>query len=133
MLIDADSFSRLKKSLQFDPLLTQHVEVAHAIYMGNKPDADGLEISPKNMPNCKGKRSSPITSTEGAASVNLLTLKGPVNLSVTDVPIMFAISKPTQTTRPHHTASANAAFSLMNFNQAICGFGSGHFHSTCLA
>jgi hypothetical protein len=91
-----------QKSLQCDPLLMQHMEVTHAICMQNKPDADGPEISPKNMPNYKRKQSSPITSTESTASVNHLTLKSPINLSVTDVPIMFAISKPTQPTRLHH-------------------------------
>jgi hypothetical protein len=49
------------------------------------------------------------------------------------MPIMCAISKPTQPTRLHHTASAIPAFSLMNFNLAMHGFGSGYFHSTCLA
>jgi hypothetical protein len=78
------------------------MEVTHAICMQNKPDADGPEISPKNMPNYKQKQSSPIISTESTASVNHLTLKSPINLSVTDVPIMFAISKPTQPTRLHH-------------------------------
>jgi hypothetical protein len=131
MLMDADFFSCLKKSLQFDPLLIQYMEVAHSIYTRNKPDADSPDVSPKNMPNYKGKRSSTSSSTS-SPSVNLLTHQDPINLSVTNVPIMFATDDSMPSTSLHHTASASTAFSLLHFNWAIYGFGSGHFHSTCL-
>jgi hypothetical protein len=128
MLIDADFFSRLKKNLQFDPLLIQYMEVAHDIYMRNKPDANSPEVSAENMPNYKGTRSIPATNT-----VTLLTHDQSDNHTVTNVPIMFAINEPAKPQKLHHTASAIAAFSLTHFNGAIYGFGSGHFHSTCLS
>jgi hypothetical protein len=127
MLIDADFFSRIKKDLQFDPLLIQYMEVAHDIYKRNQPDASSPEVSPENMPNYKGKRSTPV-----AVTVNLLTADTSANTSVTNVPIMFATAEPMKPTKLHHSASAIAAFSLTHFNWAIYGFGSGHFHSTCL-
>jgi hypothetical protein len=131
MLIDADYFSRLRKTLNFDPLLIQYMEVAHTVYNRNKPDADSPEVNPENMPNYKGKRSPPITNQE-PARVNLLTNEIHNNTSITNIPIMFTVAEHTGSTRLHHTASASAAFSLINFNWAIYGFGSGHFHSTCL-
>jgi hypothetical protein len=131
MLMDADFFSHLKKSLQFDPLLIQYMEVAHTIYINNKPDAHSPEVSPENMPNYKGKRSSTSSSTS-SPSVNLLIHQDPINLSVTNIPLMFATDGSTQSTRLHHAASASATFSVIHFNWAIYGFGSGHFHLTCL-
>ena len=127
MLINADFFSRIKKDLQFDPLLIQYMQVAHDIYKRNQPDASSPEVSPENMPNYKGKRSTPV-----AVTVNLLTADTSANTSVTNVPIMFATAEPMKPTKLHHSASAIAAFSLTHFNWAIYGFGSGHFHSTCL-
>ncbi len=133
MLIDADYFSRLRKSLHYDPLLIQYMEVAHNVYIRNKPDADGPEVTAENMPNYKGKRSP--TKAQSETMVNLLTqpYESQDNSSVTNVPIMFTIEEPTKSTKLHHTAAANAAFSLMHFNWAIYGFGSGHFYSSCLA
>ncbi len=133
MLMDADYFSRFKKTMNYDPLLIQYMEVANAIYNRNKPDSDSAEVNPENMPNYKGKRSPPVVPSQSPATAHLLSPTDPINHSVTNVPIMFTVAEPIESTRLHHTASASAAFSLMNFHWAIYGFGSGHFHSTCLS
>jgi hypothetical protein len=113
MLIDADYFLRLQQSLQFDPLLIQYMETAHTIYMRNKPDSDSTEVQAQNMPNYKGKRCTPLTT------VNVLTQSSATNMSITNIPIAFAIEPPSTPTRLHHTASAIAAFSLLHFHWAV--------------
>ena len=141
-LVDADYWSRLGVTLEYDPLYVQYLQQTRQ-YRTSHPATMDLPMLPENMPYYRGPkvRLPAVAAAVEATHVQTLvtstlpsTLDSPGTLCT--LPIQFgsfpdaAVSNEATTRAMYNSELASFAFQASQFSWAVYNFSNGHFTST---